>query len=83
MNAARGGKVESLRFLIDSKACLDIKDDIKMTALDFAQEGGHTECAELMIAVIEPRSQSVFNFTVVHPAVRFGSLCVTPGRTEK
>ena len=37
-----------------------------MTALDIAQEYDDTECAELLIAVIQPRFQSVFNFTVVY-----------------
>ena len=48
-----------------------------MTALDFAQALGHTECAEFLIAVIEPRSQSVFNFTIVYPAVQIIYSCAT------
>ena len=38
---------------------------------------------ELLRSVIEPRSQSMLNFTVVHPAVRLSLLCLTPGSAGK
>merc|ERR1712086_363566 len=50
MCAAAYGKVESLQFFLDSKACLDIKDKNGKTALDWAQDSGRTECAELLIS---------------------------------
>ena len=52
-----------------------------MTALDIAREYDNTECAELLIAVIEPRFQSVFNSTAIYPAVQLSSLCA--GRSTK
>merc|ERR1712166_1377325 len=86
MTAAYNGKIETLQFLIDSKACLDIENGYGYTALAYAQGGGHgcftkcpaltfTKCVELLIAVIEPRFQPVFNFTDVYPAVQLNHSC--------
>merc|ERR1712195_428069 len=44
MTAAYNGKIETLQFLIDSKACLDIENGYGYTALAF------TKCVELLIA---------------------------------
>jgi len=49
MNAARNGRLEQLRFLVEFEACLDIQDEDGDTALDWAQGMGETECAELLI----------------------------------
>merc|ERR1711865_296437 len=43
IEAAAEGKVEAVQVLVDCKACLDIKDEDGMTALDLAQELGNTE----------------------------------------
>ena len=39
-------------------------------------QDGNTECAELLIAVIQPRFQSVIQSTIVCPPVQLNSLCV-------
>merc|ERR1711865_352305 len=50
MVAAAFANVEALQFLLDSKACLDIKAEDGQTALDVAQKYGTPECVELLIA---------------------------------
>ena len=44
---------------------------------------GNPECVELLIEVIEPRFQSVFNFTVVYPAVQLNHSCATQAALER
>lgn len=46
MMAARGGHIYTVKALLDAGADSSLKNEAGMTALDFAQEGGHTDIVE-------------------------------------
>lgn len=46
MMAARGGHIYTVKALLDAGADASLKNDVGMTAVDFAQQGGHKDIAE-------------------------------------
>ncbi len=46
MMAARGGHIYTVKALLDAGADASVKNDAGMTAIDFAQQGGHTDIVE-------------------------------------
>lgn len=46
MMAARGGHIYTVKALLDAGADASLKNDVGMTAVDFAQQGGHKDIVE-------------------------------------
>lgn len=49
-NAAAGGHLSCMKFLIDNGANVDIKDMERETPIHYAAEGGHVSCIELLLS---------------------------------